>query len=365
MEGENKTTVKRFSISPRGMLLRVCLAIGIGALVVYATESVNSTASDDRKLKNGSFEEGQTFTNAYSQPDQSAVPSWNTTAFQGKIELFRSNKGTYVTGVRLVPTNGTYAAELNADEESTLYQNVKTTPSSVYEWGLDHGARNGTDTMALVIGPKQSVNPSKPSKDGRDQFMQMVDWLKKQVTGELSVQGSTGEDKRYTVYSKKFASGGAFEDNVGDNAFSLTPSTIYTEKWDIWIIKDERTTSKNADREDQLVWGSYGSNAEGSAGSSDGSGSTTVDLSKYYLYTVPAGQTNTVFGFVSVGYTDSPVSGDKAKTYGNFLDNINFQLYHPLSGSTSTHGSAVIGGSDGTAEGEGASENRVKILSVE
>ena len=43
------------------------------------------------------------------------------------------------------------------------YQNVKTTPSSVYEWGLDHGGRNGTDTMALVIGPKQSVDPSKPS----------------------------------------------------------------------------------------------------------------------------------------------------------------------------------------------------------
>lgn len=357
MKDKKNQQQKKESGHIRGFLLGLCLAIGIGALVVYATESTSS--ADDRKLQNGSFEKGQTFTNAYSQPDQSDVPSWNTTAFQGKIELFRRNKGTYITGVWLVPTNGTYAAELNADEESTLYQNVKTTPSSVYEWGLDHGARNGTDTMALVIGPKQSVNPSKPSKDGRDQFMQMVDWLKKQATGELSVQGSTGEDKRYTVYSKKFATGGAFEDNAGDNAFSLTPSTIYTEKWDIWIIKDEKKTEKTIQNDtevDQLVWGSYGSNAEGSAGSSNGSGSTTVDLSKYYLYAVPAGQTETVFGFVSVGYTDSPVSGDKAKTYGNFLDNINFQLYHPLSGSTSTHGSAVIGGSDGTAEGEGASE---------
>lgn len=53
---------------------------------------------------------------------------------------------------------------------------------------------------------------------------------------------------------------------------------------------------------------------------------------------------------------ESQTTADKAKTYGNFLDNINFQLYHPLSGSTTTHGSAVIGGSDGTTEGEGGSE---------
>lgn len=102
-------------------------------------------------------------------------------------------------------------------------------------------------------------------------------------------------------------------------------------------------------------WNSYGSNAEGSAGSGNGSGGTNVDLSKYYLYTVPAGQTDTVFGFVSVAYKDSPTTADKAKTYGNFLDNINFQLYHILSGSSSNHGSAVVGGSDGTTEGEGSS----------
>ena len=104
-------------------------------------------------------------------------------------------------------------------------------------------------------------------------------------------------------------------------------------------------------------WNHYGSNAEGSAGSSTGSGGTDLDLSKYYLYTVPAGQTETLFGFVSVGYVNSSTTADKAKTFGNFLDNINFQLYHPLSGSSTTHGSAVIGGSDGTTEGEGTANS--------
>lgn len=325
------------------VLLSLCLLMTmLLPLTAAAEESANTT--DNRKLQNGSFEEGQNFTAPYQQPDQSAVPFWNTTAFEGKIELFKENTGTYIPGVTLKPTNGTYAAELNADEESTLYQNVNTSPSSIYEWGLDHGARNGTDIMALVIGPKQSVDPSKPSKDGRDQLMQMVDWLN---IGNSVVAGA--EPKQYTVYSKKFAANGTFEDNAGNNAFSLTPSTIYTEEWHIWIMASSKATSGTN------PWNSYGSNAEGSAGSSTGSGSTTVDLSKYYLYTVPAGQTDTLFGFVSVGYVDSSTTADKAKTYGNFLDNINFQLYHPLSGSSTSHGSAVIGGSDGTTEGEGES----------
>ena len=173
MSGKMKKQQKKqkfFSVTLRGILAGICLALAVSGAVAYA-------ATNNRKLQNGSFEEGQTFTGTYSQPDQSAVPSWNTTAFQGKIELFKENIGTYITGVTLKPTDGTYAAELNADEESTLYQNVKTTPSSVYEWGLDHGARNGKDIMALVIGPKQSVDPSKPSKAGRDQLMQMIDWL--------------------------------------------------------------------------------------------------------------------------------------------------------------------------------------------
>ena len=335
-------------LSAKGCAVLLSLCLLVTMLLPLTAAAEDTPDNNNRKLQNGSFEVGQTFENAYLQTN--TVANWNTTAFQGKFELFRDNPNTYLTNpnVRLTPTNGTYAAELNADEESTLYQNVETTPSSVYEWGLDHGARNGKDIMALVIGPKQSVDPSKPNKNGRDQLMQMVDWLK--IDNSTITAG--GVPKRYTVYSKKFAASGAFADNAGNNAFSLTPSTIYTEEWHIWIMASER----GKDTSKPNPWNSYGSNAGGSAGSSSGSGSTTVDLSKYYLYTVPAGQTDTLFGFVSVGYENSPTTADKAKTYGNFLDNINFQLYHPLSGSTTTHGSAVVGGSDGTTEGEGSKD---------
>jgi uncharacterized repeat protein (TIGR02543 family) len=338
MRYANKKQITRATENLRKVIAMICIiAIAFTGIVYVAAE-------ESRKLLNGSFEEGQTFAGNYSQPDQSAVPSWNTTAFEGKIELFRKNTGTYINGVTLKPKDGTYAAELNADEESTLYQNVKTSPSSVYKWGLDHGGRNGTDIMALVIGPKQGVDPSKPNKNGRDQFMQMVDWL----NIDVSTITAGAEPTQYTVYSKKFATSGTFEDNAGNNAFSLTPSSIYTEEWHIWIMASSRAkTGTNP-------WNSYGSNAEDPAGSGNGSGNTGVDLSKYYFYTVPAGQTDTVFGFVSVGYIDSTAPADKAKTYGNFLDNINFEIFHPLSGSTSAHGSAVVGGSDGTSSGTGA-----------
>ncbi|MGN0427544.1 MAG: InlB B-repeat-containing protein [Agathobacter sp.] len=331
-----------------GFLLGFCLIVGVSTGVNIGTAYADDT--DNKKLQNGSFEKSQTWTGSYKTQSQSAIPSWNTTASDGQIELFRSNQDTYINGVKLEPTEGNYAAELNANEESTLYQNVATTPASIYQWGLDHGARNGTDTMALVIGPKQQYDPSKTDtngdgnsdKGGRDQLMQMVDWLiaqGKTSVGDNQHTGTGEHSKHLIVYSKKFAEKGTFQDNSGDNAFSLIASSIYTEEWHIWIMTDNRaTTGTNP-------WGKYGSNAVSSSG-------TGVDLSGDYFYTVPAGQTETLFGFVSVGYLDSPVSADKAKTYGNFLDNINFKIFHPLSGSSTLHGSGVVSDSTGATSGE-------------
>ena len=186
-----------------GLLLGLCLIAGMNAGVVYADEG-----EEIRSLLNGSFEDGQSWEGNYQQPNQDNVPYWNTTATDKRIELFRENTNFYINNnVTLKPPKGKYAAELNAEEESTLYQNVKTTPSSVYKWGLDHGARNGTDTMALVIGPKQSVDPAKPSKNGRDQFMQMIDWLIEQGLTSVKDSEGAGLGEQLTVYSKKFAEG--------------------------------------------------------------------------------------------------------------------------------------------------------------
>ena len=75
----------------RAVIARVLLVAVACAGIAYAAGTDTTVNDDERKLKNGSFEEGQNFTKDYLQPDQSAVPSWNTTAFEGKIELFKKN----------------------------------------------------------------------------------------------------------------------------------------------------------------------------------------------------------------------------------------------------------------------------------
>lgn len=301
---------------------------------VYAEGTTTNTDPVSNKLENGSFEDGQTWTGSYNTQNQENIPSWNTTATDKKIEMFRENQGTYIDGVKLKPSAGFYAAELNANEESTLYQNISTTPSSIYEWGLDHGARTSADTMALVIGPAQDNNPSKPSKAGRDQFMQMVDWLISKNLTSVKQPANSGMGEVFTVYSKKFAANGTFENNEDDQAFSLTPSSIYSEEWHIWIIADKLETEIKDDNKSYLKWGSYGLNDPNCK-------NNTASCNYDYRYTVPYGQRETIFAFVSVGALDN-----KGATFGNFLDNIIFKLYHKMSGSTSTNGTALVKSTD-------------------
>lgn len=309
-------------------------------------------------LLNGSFEDVATQewgNKTYLQPDQALVPHWNTTSTDEKIELYKANANTYINGVTLKPSDGLIGAELNAEEESTLYQVVTTEPSSLYEWGLDHGARTSANTMALIIGPNQTNAPSKNFgegydkadlslenpplrqgyKYGKDQLMQMVEWLKAvgKIGDVINTPGIANNGQAIVIYSKKFGEHGEFLDNADGKPFSLKPSSVYTERWYIWIMTDNcSTTGENS-------WGSYGLNDE-------------TNTNKYYLYKVPEGQTETLFSFVSIQTTPKVNTSYPDPTFGNFLDNINFKVYRKLTGSTSTHGSGVVGTSDGNVEGE-------------
>ena len=73
---QKRGTVKLFC----RLFILLSLVVGVSVAVVYAA------GTGDNNLQNGSFEKDQTFTKDYNQPDQSAVPFWNTTAFEGKIE---------------------------------------------------------------------------------------------------------------------------------------------------------------------------------------------------------------------------------------------------------------------------------------
>lgn len=178
--------------------------------------------------------------------------------------------------------------------------------------------------MALVIGPKQSYNPTKASRTSRDQFMQMVDWPKnnedESTSEKIKNQQSGDKPIECVVYSKKFASNGTFE-NASDRNFSLSQTDVFSEEWHIWIIKS-----------DNREWHKYGK------------GSKTAESSDYYKYIVPEGSNQSIFAFVSYQGTDAKGQStpDRHNTFGNLLDGITFDLYHPAETIVNTGGTGTV-----------------------
>lgn len=116
-------------------------------------------------LVNGSFE-APVVTNYELLPDASQtqapkrVPGWRTTATDHQIELWHS-------GFNGVPAaDGAQFAELNANQVSTLYQDLPTTPGTTLYWRVYHRGRNGQDTMALDIGAPSAVVEQRRFTDG-------------------------------------------------------------------------------------------------------------------------------------------------------------------------------------------------------
>ena len=306
------------------MVLAMALSLLPTSILAADTRSVT-----DNAIKNGSFEEPASNIDNSPQLHADLVFGWDTTASDHLIEFGSKRNGKnapQLTGNNKEIPDGKQFAELNADEESTLYQYATTVGGNVYEWGLSHRGRDGVDQMAVIIGPKQSqidpatgeridIDPAKPSKDGRDQFMRMTDWVKSHAE-KLGVNiPVTGCTQKITVYSKKFAEKGRFQNDIGD-AFSASPSKVHTEKWNVWIIG----TNNNA-------WGNYGTKSSAYAAG---------NLAYSCRYAVPDGQAKTVFAFCSYSATGG-------STCGNLIDNIHFSLYQTITAAATAGGSGYIG----------------------
>lgn len=118
--------------------------INVGNLNVSA--STTDTKYSVKHLQNGSFEENASsyqFSSNYVQPNKGNVPYWDTTAYEGKFEFFKNGSAHFNVTSQKYPGNPEYlkvaegdiAAELNADEESTIYQRIATIAGSTYTWG--------------------------------------------------------------------------------------------------------------------------------------------------------------------------------------------------------------------------------------
>lgn len=307
------------------LVLTLCMVLSLVPMSALAEGDPSSDPNRvDNAIVNGSFEKpGQTKMLA-PQLEAQTVPGWSTTATGHLIEFGVNIGRSYAPQLwgsdKSIP-NGNQFAELNADEVSTLYQNVSTVGGHIYEWGLSHRGREGTDTMALIIGPKQDNAPAKPNKTGQDQFMRLTDWVQRNAQTLGVTVPRDGCSQRITVYSKKFDENGGFLNNPGNESpFSTAPSNLYTETWSVWIIATGNQS-----------WGSYGTHDptyDPLQGIGGGIGCS---------YTVPVGQKETTFAFCS--YSSS---GSGGLTVGNLLDNITFSLYHNVTFTTTAGGEGTV-----------------------
>lgn len=318
------------------LVLTLCMVLSLVPMSALAEGDPSSDPNRvDNAIVNGSFEKpGQTKMLA-PQLEAQTVPGWSTTATGHLIEFGVNIGRSYAPQLwgsdKSIP-NGNQFAELNADEVSTLYQNVSTVGGHIYEWGLSHRGREGKDTMALIIGPKQANAPAKPGKDGKDgqdQFMRLTAWVQRNAETLGVTVPRDGCSQRITVYSKKFDENGGFLNNPGNESpFSTAPSNLYTETWSVWIIATGNQS-----------WGSYGTHDptyDPLKGIGGGIGCS---------YTVPVGQKETTFAFCSYAGATSD------KTLGNLLDNITFSLYHNVTFTTTAGGQGTV-----SAEIQGATK---------
>ena len=170
-----------------------------------AKKNNNDACSEctDNFFLNGNFEEGPTLPNNYIITDENNVEGWATTATDGKIELWKSGFNSVVS------QNGTYFAELNANQNAALYQRICTSPGAEITWSVWHRGRAGTDTAVVRIGENLATATTETTMTTGN-----TEWV--QYSGTYKVPA--GQDDTYFIFEAVRTAGsisvGNFIDNV-------------------------------------------------------------------------------------------------------------------------------------------------------
>ncbi|MCD7918518.1 MAG: CHAP domain-containing protein, partial [Clostridiales bacterium] len=257
-------------------------------LVWTATDEVIATSYSYQvpyynQLQNGSFENPTVPSSNDSMQYTSGLYEelvWLTTGF-GSLNTSKEADGQDIEIVKAsggsgwnetVAADGDQYAELNAEANGTLYQDVMTIPGVPLYWQAAHEARytNGVDVMCVIIVDAEFAEKHLTSQDDIDAVVS--------ASGLSYSNLSDGESVSTT-----------FNYTVGDETVSIT----------IWLCASD---------------------------SDDENGSTNDAWNYFYgTYQVPEGQYLTRFLFGAV----STCSGDV--TVGNLLDDVSFSQTPPVS----------------------------------
>ncbi|MBE1444235.1 S-layer homology domain-containing protein [Paenibacillus sp. OAS669] len=120
------------------------------------TPASSAASSDVNLIANGSFEEPYFPTSNFNMINANTDTSikWKTSATDYQIEVWSKN-------FKEIPAyEGTQHAELNANQASTLYQDIATEPGQVLVWRLAHRGKNGVDGMKLQLASPDTFTKS-------------------------------------------------------------------------------------------------------------------------------------------------------------------------------------------------------------
>ncbi|MBC2244454.1 DUF5011 domain-containing protein [Listeria booriae] len=182
--------------------------------------ALKSEVESPIKLVNGSFEEPQ-ISRSNAMFDASEVPGWKTTATDNTIELQRNYNDFW----KMDAADGEQWAELNANMNSALYQDIETTPGTKIRWKVSHRGRDGVDTAEVRFGaPNQSL--------------QLMATMASDGTAWKEYQGSYTIPEGQTVTRFEFqaistADGDLTRGNYLDNIVFSSPSNlVVTDSYD-------------------------------------------------------------------------------------------------------------------------------------
>jgi hypothetical protein len=83
---------------------------------------------------------------SYRILNESQVDHWLTNATDNKIEIWSD------TFLGVPAYEGSYFAELNANEVASLYQDIEIQPGTTVIWSIAHRGRLGEDVASLSVG---------------------------------------------------------------------------------------------------------------------------------------------------------------------------------------------------------------------
>ncbi|WP_256416318.1 isopeptide-forming domain-containing fimbrial protein, partial [Bacillus cereus] len=190
---------------------------------------VKAATNDDTKgacraqrvaMINGDFEQPSLpDTDGYLMFPQDSVLGWKTTDSLNQIEIWKSGM------LNVNSLHGNQFAELNANSDSMLYQDIKTVGGETIYWRLSHRGRGGVDKMRLRVGPV-GQNPS-----DTPEVQQMSDGTDKWGTYKGTYTVPNGQTTtRFGFEAVSAASGNLGQGNFLDDIFIGTPPCVKATK---------------------------------------------------------------------------------------------------------------------------------------